>query len=523
MNQQATPESPIYHRLNHQDREIRLLELLPRLRNGRIECRLSTSHLDAADFVVLSYQWGTSAATYEIVLNGQIFRVRQNLWDFLNVFREQPPMYLWIDALCINQGDIDERNQQVGIMGQIFQSAGMVLSWLGATNVEVERAFELMLSVCSPPATANEPEHLPVLTADQLEEDLWRCIAELCSVPYWNRIWVVQEILLSSNNYLLCGRKTLPWQVFANFISLVDVRFTCPPQYAQTIHTSNARSYALSKPYAMIPWSLQWTVGHALKHDFGKPWDVGEHSLFSILTMFGDRDCTDQLDHVYALLALTDEGGGFPVRYGIDQTELFLSLLHFCGNLAVLEQDDLSQPLLLQQTTQRAFIRNAKHVAETLGLVTFVQRTQPYYPGYGGDTRTPPSRPNPCFPCADQVLVLQCSTIVPGSEPPILRSNTLRRSISRLGFERLVHVDESSSWLICRRQSHNADHLTVMGVITIKESSQGRGFRILECDKSTFGLLTPTHDQEFTGKWVLSIPPEKHINFLKIVILGQQP
>lgn len=523
--QNATPNSAssIYHRLSPEDGEIRLLEVLPALNHGRIECRLSNGYVKTADYVVLSYRWGTSTAEHEIVMNGRQFYVRRNLWDFLNVIREQPAMFLWIDALCINQNDTEERNQQVRIMGQIFQSAAMVLSWLGAANPDVEQAFDLMSSVWSLSASETESDQLPLLRSDQSEDKLWQCIAELCEFPYWSRVWVVQEILLSSNNYLLCGHRTLPWQAFANFVSLVDLRFTCPPQYARTIHGSTAESYATSKPYVMVPQSLQWRIGNALRHDFGKAWDIREHNLFRVLTMFGHRDCTDPLDHVYALLSLTDEGKTFPIQYGIDQTRLFLLLIHFCGRSAVQElrlEQEMPTSLILKQNSQRAFIRNSKYMAEMLELTVATQRTQPYYYGSGADSRSPSPRPNPCFPCSDQTLVLQCTIIVPGNEPPILRSNTLKRGISAVQFDQLLHIDESGSWLLCRWQSSNVHDLVVVAVITIKDGPQGRGFRILEPGQPGLGSLTPSQNDR---EWSLFVSSEQHLDFLKIVVLGQQP
>lgn len=516
----ATSE-PLYHKLDQNNHEIRLLEVLPTLNNGRIECRLSTGHLKNANYVVLSYRWGTLAAEHEVVINKHSFLVRKNLWDFLSVIREQSGMFFWIDALCINQDDLEERNQQVRIMGQIFQSASMVLSWLGAANHEVEQAFDLMSKVWSSSPSEEDSDHLPMTHTDQSEDELWRCVAELCVYPYWGRVWVVQEILLSTNNYLLCGRKTLPWQVFANFISLVDLRFLCPPQYSRIIHNSTAKSYAMSKPYVMVPQSLQWRVGNALRHDFGKAWDANENNLFRLLTMFGDRVCTDPLDHVYALLSLTDEGRRFPIHYGIDKIELFLSVIHFCGQSSA-GLGEVASTLILQQGSQRALMRNSKHIAEILEIIpAALQRTQPYYYGSGPDVRAPSPRPKPYFPCENQTLVLQCSVIVPGNEPPVLRSNTLKRSMASIAFDQIMHVDESSSWLMCRQQ--NEDNLTIVGVITIKESSQGRGFRILDPGQLISWTLNCSQDDHAEGTWTLHVQPEAHFHFLKIIVLGQQP
>jgi hypothetical protein len=56
-----------------------------------------------------------------------------NLWDFLHEARSRKDQRrLWVDALCINQSHIDEKNHQVGIMGEIYSKAAWVLVWLGA-------------------------------------------------------------------------------------------------------------------------------------------------------------------------------------------------------------------------------------------------------------------------------------------------------------------------------------------------------------------------------------------------------
>jgi hypothetical protein len=75
-----------------------------------------------------------------ILLNGKIFSVRQNLFDFLYMACTEPKVLgltqekYWIDALCINQSNIPERNHQVAQMGDIFGSAQCVHVWLGETS-----------------------------------------------------------------------------------------------------------------------------------------------------------------------------------------------------------------------------------------------------------------------------------------------------------------------------------------------------------------------------------------------------
>jgi Heterokaryon incompatibility protein (HET) len=79
------------------------------------------------DFVALSYTWGDARETKEIFINGRAVRVRPNLEAALRVLREKGPIRagvkVWIDALCINQADTNERNCLVPRMREIYQRA----------------------------------------------------------------------------------------------------------------------------------------------------------------------------------------------------------------------------------------------------------------------------------------------------------------------------------------------------------------------------------------------------------------
>ncbi|ORY07549.1 heterokaryon incompatibility, partial [Clohesyomyces aquaticus] len=83
----------------------------------------------------LSYQWGPEAKGGFIKINGKAYFVCRNLLHFLQRARtryhSEP---LWIDALCIDQDNNDERNHEVQLMGTIYTQALEVYVWLGETN-----------------------------------------------------------------------------------------------------------------------------------------------------------------------------------------------------------------------------------------------------------------------------------------------------------------------------------------------------------------------------------------------------
>jgi len=133
----------IYRQLDKRSQEIRLLKLLP-LAEGQggestIECALITKPIaDAPAFDALSYVWGKPGRWRPIRVDATAFFVQPNLYDVLKTFRNtrQCPRYLWVDAICINQSDVLERNHQVPLMRLIYTQAETVRVWLGCGKPE---------------------------------------------------------------------------------------------------------------------------------------------------------------------------------------------------------------------------------------------------------------------------------------------------------------------------------------------------------------------------------------------------
>jgi hypothetical protein len=87
---------------------------------------------DKPKYEALSYTWGSDAAQHDIRVDGKRFLVRPNLLEALMHLRGlSETRVLWIDAICINQADIEERNRQLYLMPHIYGRAQMVLVWLG--------------------------------------------------------------------------------------------------------------------------------------------------------------------------------------------------------------------------------------------------------------------------------------------------------------------------------------------------------------------------------------------------------
>ncbi|KAH9203309.1 heterokaryon incompatibility protein-domain-containing protein, partial [Leptodontidium sp. 2 PMI_412] len=126
-----------YEPLTNPSTEIRLVALGPALLDeDEIRCELETVDITSTKYEALSYAWGDATIKSPIMLCGQPFPVTTNLERALRSLRKQSNDYahkriLWIDAICINQGNDVERSEQVQRMGSIYKSAACVLVWLG--------------------------------------------------------------------------------------------------------------------------------------------------------------------------------------------------------------------------------------------------------------------------------------------------------------------------------------------------------------------------------------------------------
>ncbi|OTA53075.1 HET-domain-containing protein [Hypoxylon sp. EC38] len=103
---------------------------------------------------------------------------------------------LWIDAVCINQTDVYERSQQVGLMSQIYSTARACLVYIGEHRDNSEMAMRLI-----------DRDHLP----QELPKEMSIALSNLFKRPYFSRTWILQELVLSSKAIVHCGKSTTNW------------------------------------------------------------------------------------------------------------------------------------------------------------------------------------------------------------------------------------------------------------------------------------------------------------------------
>lgn len=319
--------------------EIRLLKIAPRSLSDDIECNLIHASLDDKPlYEALSYTWGTPDFSNLISLDGKDFLVTKNLQAALRQIRHQDEeRVVWIDAICIDQTNIPERNEQVRQMRSIYQSASRVLVWLGPeagdSNIAMDFIAE-MGRIYDPTMRLEDANNVPDFA---ISDTAWKALSRLFRRPWYKRIWVLQEISASTNATVICGSRSLPWTIF-NFV-------------ASYIHYRAGRypgpSLMKDSGYEAL-WQLSIFVFDRSVSVESRRQNTG---ILRLLTHFRHCEATDPRDKVYALLGLASDipnDAEFGPDYSSSVAQVYQELVRFVvmkdQNLDILRACQTSRP-----------------------------------------------------------------------------------------------------------------------------------------------------------------------------------
>ncbi|PMD57266.1 HET-domain-containing protein, partial [Hyaloscypha bicolor E] len=191
----------MYTQLDRGTREIRLAHLEPSLNlEDQPSCSLHIVSLDEnPSYEAFSYAWGDPTITVPIQLwsspqtiYGAQWPVTTNLEAALRYLRHRSEVrIIWVDAICIDQSNIEERNHQVPLMKTIYSNAVAVQVWLGSPSERSDGAMEILKQIFQ------GVPFIEIKVGDSLlqDDDLWSVI-ELMKRPWWSRTWVRQELIL---------------------------------------------------------------------------------------------------------------------------------------------------------------------------------------------------------------------------------------------------------------------------------------------------------------------------------------
>ena len=308
---------------------IRLLTLQPSPDPlADIECTIAHEATSQANYTALSYTWGSVEEKQFITLNRCSFAVTRNLFVALQHLRSgNESLTLWIDAICINQQDVDERTHQVRQMVEIYKNAIQVFIWMGEEIEHLDAAISLMnrCKQTMEPGAYGVPrvegavdsaasefrrngldvqiklviepvgfgvEGLVDLAEDEFRRKGWDALVKLLERPWWSRVWIVQEVVYGKDPVVVCGKHRFPWHLLQFFgesreiwnkITWTLLQQEKPFYSGKFVHASDRLDFICSV-----------RASHP----------IGWQSLKALLCGVRASESTDPRDKVFAMLSL---------------------------------------------------------------------------------------------------------------------------------------------------------------------------------------------------------------------------
>lgn len=342
-----------YRPLTAARHEIRLAYLLPEL--GVLgdddhvpQCLLVHESVvdDYPSYCAVSHAWGNPTDTTRIIVDGSPKNVTRSLRDFLehatralkgNCLGTDP---YWIDAICINQSDMEEKSQQVQLMREIFSNADHVLIWLGASSYDSSHALSTLKMLArevnaglslieeqpnganswEPPSNeaalgiARKADILLNFLDDHQDETL-HALGSLIQRPWWRRVWVQQEAALGDlvNTRLLCGDDSMLWSNVMKALYAIKILAVHVKEQRWHRASSMARMASFLSTMASI---MGFTCSNADQVVMGL--DSGPESTLAerlkMMAVSGQLEATLPADYIYALLGISSDAQMAAVR-----------------------------------------------------------------------------------------------------------------------------------------------------------------------------------------------------------------
>ena len=280
---------------------IRLVELQPGVVDANLKCKIvQTSLSDAPYYEAMSYTWGAAEGekplTCHVDGSDLYVRVTRNCISMLRRLRSQDTSrLLWIDAICIDQGNIPERNMEVAMMGKIYERASRVIVDLGQSSDMTEGALHA-LKACS------ETKLYEMEYGLSFRDN----VSHLYRSSWFSRVWVLQETLWAKDAVALVGMDLYPWSIFRPFSIWVD---SGPAQETEPWHVALP---------SVVPHALE--VKNHRSHQY-----LSKRDLLSLLCKGRTCNATDPRDKVFALLPMLTDASteGLRADYAKNTVQVF--------------------------------------------------------------------------------------------------------------------------------------------------------------------------------------------------------
>ena len=315
-----------------------------------------TSLANAGSYVAVSYAWGDDKPVRRFICNGSELYTPENTFRALytifhasknsstSLYVKGETLTLWIDALCINQQDVPEKNAQVPLMGKIYQQAKGAIGYVGSPSVGTDpRNAIVSMAWWANCPTVQPPDDLPTdRTNPQFQawlrdaqkkgvgeppatiakdlEDLW-------SNDWFMRCWVIQEMVLPPD--VLClygyGDSHASWGLDT---------MTMLVERCQNVQHAHRDTYKIGKSFnvLLLKKAVQVDAWRLMRDEIQK--QDSKRDFVGLLRRSRLTQARDQRDKIYSLFGLMEdeERAAIPIDYSPDRTvaDVFMDVAKHC-------------------------------------------------------------------------------------------------------------------------------------------------------------------------------------------------
>jgi hypothetical protein len=335
----------------------RLTENLTREEDTDIQCEIYQVPLASITtegrpyFATLSYAWGDPKPVRRIRCGINLITIPQSLYDALVYIRHsRTPRLLWIDCLCIDQNNSEEKSRQVQRMHLVY-SASHCISWLGVEN-DPERDLTAMLPILRwfsdacrtlddqdiPKDWLNVKHHFELNPLDgwsRLRELPWATLNRCLSRDIFSRLWCVQETLLARSNDLRTSVSHVNINVLVRSCHLLSTALTHEKRPGTINHNDLDRDLTRLKTCCFE--IVRMLAGSPVNADTPLPRIENKRSAANQVaspaataTGLYRKECSDPRDRIYAIMALCSLDTSYQISYSKPAHQVFVDFTLQC-------------------------------------------------------------------------------------------------------------------------------------------------------------------------------------------------
>jgi Heterokaryon incompatibility protein (HET) len=253
-------------------------------------------------YTALSYVWGPydERNKYKISIHESILEITPNLHGALSTIEKLEDLsgqWLWIDATCIDQSDLDERAAQVKLMRDLYSRADRTVAYLGPEDDGAEIALSWIEQLGAAYPNLDQIDWFTKAAVGSQYDLEWNSLNSLFGRQWWLRAWILQETILSSQMYFLFGKKMIQDKLVVNaMLVLRSIAERNGTALSEKGVWMDGQSHAFRSIYKRFHLRYWYQERQRL-------------SLGSIVSQRYHFYATDPRDYVFALFSLVERTG----------------------------------------------------------------------------------------------------------------------------------------------------------------------------------------------------------------------